>query len=158
MICPDGIWEAADELAETVDVDTTADVGGTSLPMTLPMTFSATSMTGAHNVSNPGAIPSHMVVRLYGPCTGPVLINETTDERLVFTSGLSLEAGQYVEIDTREQTAFAQGDEAITRLNHIDFTANSWWRLEPGDNSIRYAPSDADAGAQAVLIYRPAWL
>lgn len=156
--CPDGVWEAADEASETIEVDITTDAGGISLPMTLPMSFAATSASGSHIVFNPGAVPSHMTVRLYGPCSGPRLLNQTTGEQIAFSPDLELAAGQYVEVHTCEQAAYAQGDVSVSRLNFFDFAVSSWWRLEPGENSLRYAPADADAGAEAVVIYRPAWL
>lgn len=155
---PDGVWEAADAAEETIAADIATDAGGMSFPTSFPMSFAPTMAVGSTTVTNFGVIPSHFVVRLYGPCTAPTLVNETTGEQLAFTSSLSLAAGQYVEVDTREQTATAQSDASVTRLNYVDFATTSWWQLQPGDNAIRYAPKDADAGAQAVITYRPAWL
>lgn len=45
--------------------------------------------------------PIYPVIRIYGPCLSPIIINQTTDERLAFTAsgGLALEAGNYVEMD-----------------------------------------------------------
>lgn len=155
---PDGIWEASDEVTETLAADIATDAGGMSFPIMFPMSFAPTMAVGSTTVTNLGVIPSHFVVRLYGPCTAPTLVNETTGEQIAFTSSLSLAAGQYVEVDTREQTANAQSDASVTRLNYVDFATTSWWQLQPGDNAIRYVPKDADAGSQAVITYRPAWL
>lgn len=156
--CPDGIWEAVDEVTETISADITTDAGGMSFPITFPMSFAPTMAVGPATVTSLGAIPSHFVARLYGPCTGPSLINVTTGEEITFLPSLSLAAGQYVEVDTREQSAVAQSDASISRLTYLDYSVTSWWRLEPGDNAIRYAPGDVDAGAKADIIYRPAWL
>lgn len=155
---PDGIWEATDLTSVPVAADISTDSTGLALPAAFPVAFAPTMATGASLVTNAGSTPAHFIARLYGPCTAPVLRNETTGEQIAFTDSLALAAGQYVEIDTRARTAFAQSNTAVSRLTTVDFVTTSWWRLEPGDNQVRYAPADADAGSQAVIIYRPAWL
>ncbi|MFD0902326.1 phage distal tail protein [Actinomadura sediminis] len=157
-VAPDGIWEADVAAEETVvaDVDTSGD--GFSLPVTLPLTLTATQETGASLLTNLGAVPSHFTAKLYGPCTAPSLVNETTGEEITFTSGLTLASGEYVEIDTRERTANLLSNAATTRLHLIDFTSTSWWQLQPGLNQIRYAPAPSEPGAAAIITYRPAWL
>jgi hypothetical protein len=156
--CPDGIWEAADLTMEPVPADVQGDPVGVAFPVTFPFSFAATMATGSTIVTSLGAVPSHFTAQLYGPCTAPKLVNDTTGETIAFTESLTLAAGEYVEIDTRERTAFLLSDSSLSRLNYVDFTTTSWWRLEPGDNAIRYTPRDADAGATAIITYRPAWL
>jgi hypothetical protein len=154
---PDGIWEAAD--TETVVVN--ADIGSTdgiSFPISFPLAWPTTTASGATTVSNLGGVPSHFVARLYGPCTGPRLVNETTGEETTFTAALVLAAGEYVEVDTRNRTAYLNSEAGQSRLNYLDFTVTSWWRIEPGDQQIRYAPETASPGSVAEITYRPAWL
>jgi hypothetical protein len=154
---PTGIWEADEATETTVNADLASTTGRT-YPKAYPWAYAATMAAGASLLTNTGSAPSHFTARLYGPCTGPSLVNETTDEELTFLSSLVLGAGEYVEIDTRERTAYALSSTSASRLTYIDFEATSWWRIEPGENLIRYAPSDADAGSAAVITYRPAWL
>lgn len=155
---PDGVWEAADEteLAPiSADVPTTV---GFSFPVTFPLAMTATQATGAVAVNNPGGTPAHFVAKLYGPCTAPRLVNETTGEEITFTSALVLAAGEYVEIDTRDRSAYLLSMSSLSRLTYIDFTVTSWWRLEPGEQQVRYAPGVSAAGSVAVITYRPSWL
>jgi hypothetical protein len=154
---PTGIWEADETTEETVVADAASGGVGFSLPFSLPLALTATTDTGAYTVSNLGSIPSHFVARLYGPCSGPVLKNESTGEEIRFTTTLSLASGEYVEIDTRERTANLLSTEN-SRLSMLDFAATSWWRIEPGETEIRYAPQISSPGAAAVITYRPAWL
>jgi hypothetical protein len=151
------VWEAVDE----VEVDVTADVGpttGRTYPRTYPWSYPVTTSSGATILSNAGSTPSHFVARLYGPCSGPSLINGATGEEITFTSGLALAAGEYVEVDTRDRTAYLLSQTSASRLTLVDFEATSWWRIEPGENPIRYVAAVAQAGAAAVITYRPAWL
>jgi hypothetical protein len=156
--CPDAVWEAADLATETVPADVQGDPVGRSYPLTYPKTYTATMVTGASIVTNLGGVPSHFVARLYGPCSGPSLKNLTTGEEITFLPSLSLAAGQYVEVDTRARSAVAQSDASSSRLNYVDFTSTSWWRIQPGDNQLRYVPRSGSSGAAAEIDYRPAWL
>lgn len=154
---PDGIWESADEVTASVNADVPIS-DGLHWPVTFPISFVATTATGAAQVSNLGGIPSHFTARLYGPCSGPRLINETTGEQLAFTAALTLGAGEYVEVDTKDRTAYLNSVTSQSRLTYLDFTVTSWWRVEPGDQTVRYAPPSATGGAVAEITYRPAWL
>ncbi len=154
---PDGVWEASEEVQQPVGVDVSSRVGRT-YPRTYPYSYAPTTAGGAQEVVNVGNTPSHMVARLYGPVTAPVLTNETTGQSVVFDSALVLGSGEYVEISTRNRTAFLNGDVLVSRLGHINFGANSWWQLQAGVQRIRYTGASPSAGARAVLLYRPSWL
>lgn len=155
---PDGIWEAVDLVEETINADIVTESAGFALPVTLPVTLTATTSTGTSQISNVGGSPVHHVTRLYGPCSGPSISNETLDEEITFSDSLVLGSGEYVEIDTRNKTAYLNGSTSTSRLSSIDFTVTSWWQIEPGDQLIRYAPSAVTGAAAAVITYRPAWL
>lgn len=154
---PDGVWEAADLVTETISADMPGTAGRT-YPRAYPYAYPATLAAGASVIVNDGGTPSHYTARLYGPCVGPRLTNETTGETIAFTADLVLGAGEYVEISTRDRTAYLNGNSALSRLNVIDFDVTSWWRVEPGEQQVRYAPAVVFAGAAAVIDYRPAWL
>lgn len=154
---PDGIWEAVDPVTVTIHADSDSETVGIVFPVTFPIEFTATEVTGVTQVANTGGGPSHFIARLYGPCTAPSLLNETTGEEITFTSALTLGAGEYVEINTRTRTAYLLSDPAISRLRYLDFAVTTWWLIEAGDQQIRYAPASADAGADAVIEYRPSW-
>jgi hypothetical protein len=155
---PDGIWESADLVEETVNADIVTESVGFTLPVTLPVTLAATTGTGTSQISNVGGTPVHHVTRLYGPCAGPRLVNETLDEEITFTDSLVLGSGEYVEIDTRARSAYLDSNTSLSRLSDVDYTVSSWWQIEPGDQLIRYAPSAVMGAAAAVITYRPAWL
>ena len=96
------------------------------------------------------------VARLYGPCTNPVLSNETVDAQLAFT-GLTLAAGVYVELDATAHTANLNSNPALSVYDRLDPAVSSWWPLVPGDNRISYAASTTGPGTQAVIEWRDAW-
>lgn len=157
---PTGVWEADEASEATVTADIDADIG-LPFPVTFPVQFAATQAAGATVVTSLGSVPSHFTARLYGPCVGPRLVNQTTGEEITFVDTLSLAAGDYIEVDSRERTASLTtngSSSQVDRLGSLDFTVTSWWRLEPGAQTVRYAPPQASAGAAAVIEWRANWL
>lgn len=154
---PDGAWEGDDEATVTLSSDVASSIGF-SFPITFPLALDATSSGGSLQTTNVGNAPAHIVARLYGPCSAPHLINDTTGEAITFTTDLVLTAGQYVEISTRDRTAYLLSDASSSRLSMIDFSANTWWQLQSGAQSLRFTGTDSSTGSQAVIYYRPVWL
>lgn len=155
--CPDGTWEAADEQPLTMSADIPSSVGR-SYPRVYPMSYAATLSTGALETVNVGNAPSNYVAKLYGPCSAPRLINSTTGEELSFTSSLVLGAGEYVEVDTYNKTAYLNSDTTQSRLSTLDFDVSTWWLIARGLQTIRFTGTDASTGSQAEIFYRPVWL
>jgi hypothetical protein len=157
-VAPDGIWEAVEPVSFTVNADT-GELTGRTYPLTFPRTYPVTTAAGALEHTNLGSTWAHFTARLYGPCNGPRLTNDTTGESLVFTEDLVVAAGEYVEIDTQDRTALYLSQAGASRLNQVDFAASSWWRLARGVNRLRYHPvSGVEAGCAAVGEYHPVWL
>ncbi len=154
---PDGAWEAEDQATVTLNSDIASSVGF-SFPITFPLALTATSSGGSLQTVNAGNAPAHIVARLYGPCSAPRLINDTTGEAITFTTDLVLSAGQYIEVSTLDKTAYLLSEVSASRLSTIDFSANTWWQLRPGLQSIRFTGTDSSTGSQAVIYYRPVWL
>jgi hypothetical protein len=157
-VVPDGVWEAAEPVEFVVNADT-GTLTGRTYPLSFPRTYPTTMAAGALDHVNPGSTWQHFTARLYGPCNGPRLTNDTTGLSLVFTEDLALPAGDYLEVDTRDRTAYYLSQAGASRLGFVDFAASTWWRLAAGVNRLRYHPvSGVDAGCAAVIEYRPAWL
>lgn len=154
---PDGAWEGDDEATVPLSSDVASSVGF-SFPITFPLALDATSSGGSLQTVNVGNAPAHIIARLYGPCSAPQLINDSTGETISFTTDLVLTAGQYVEISTRDKTAYLLSDTSSSRLSMINFAANTWWQMRPGLQSLRYTGTDSSTGSQAVIYYRPVWL
>lgn len=154
---PDGIWESP-TLTEVTIVAQSSTSTGISMPVSFPLTFPNTSPTGQGTIVNTGPVPVHFTARLYGPCDGPVLTHSTLGALIFKTAangGLAVNAGEYVEIDTRERTAYYLSNPGSNRLNAIDWVNSTWWTLAPGTNLITYNPASVVvAGAQAVIDYR----
>jgi hypothetical protein len=162
---PDGVLEAAEQTTTVISAEVHSSTG---LEMTVASGLSVTVASGvamtvgtsgsAVIVDNTGSMDAHWVARLYGPCTGPRFSLDSVGVSLAFP-GLTIPAGEYVELDSRARTAHANGDATISRLNALDFASSTWWRLPAGANQVRYHPdSGASAATEAHLLWRECWL
>lgn len=161
---PAGSWEDSAGSEYTISATITAGPGliftattGTRFTAVTGQDFPATSQGSDSIVSN-GSMRAPWTARLYGPCTGPKLFNDTAGQVVAFTDDLVLAAGEYVEIDSAARTALALSDPSASRLGFLDFTASDWWLLGSGGNLIRYAPSVAGAGSVAVVDFTARYL
>lgn len=153
---PDGVQESTTETSETISA--AADVAaGRSYDLTFDRTYPASAPIGATTVTNDGNINAYPILRLYGPCTGPNIENQTQGKTLELP-GLEVAAGDYIEIDTRNRTIRLLGDADQSRYSFLDFDTSAWWSLDPGDNDLRYYPTSFTAGAEAEIIFRSVWL
>jgi hypothetical protein len=153
---PDGVMESLAEQIGTSDA-VTAGSGGRSYPRTYPLTYAESSPVGAVTVGNDGNVAVRPLLRLYGPASDPRVENQTTGERLIF-EGLTLLAGEWLEIDCLEKTARLNGLANQSRLAQLDFLNSTWLRLLPGMNTVRYYPVSFGDGARLEARFRPAWL
>lgn len=157
-IAPDGVLEAAEETEVVVPATETAASAGFTTPITTPLVFPDAVPVGTATVVNAGTTAAYPMIRIYGPCDDPIVENVTLDRKLAFV-GLSIAAGTYVEIDTRERTVFEASDPTATRYQFLDFEVSQWWALEPGDNLVRLIPATpVVAPASMVLAFRDAYL
>jgi hypothetical protein len=153
---PDGVEEAVTEEVGLADAIASAEAG-VAFDWTFPLTFPASSAVGSVSVTNSGTVPVDPVLRLYGPCTDPRVENQTTGERMVF-NGLTIAAGDYLEIDTKNATIRLNGLSNQSRYSKLSFAVSTFPHLEPGLNTVRYYPVSFSAGARLEVRFRSAWI
>jgi hypothetical protein len=153
---PDGVMEALAEQIGTAEAVPSGE-GGFAFDMTFDLTFPTSSAVGSVTVSNDGTVDVRPILRLYGPCIDPRVENQSTGEQLIFT-GLTIAAGDWLEIDCREKTARLNGLASQSRLSRLDFANSSYLRLLPGMNTVRYFPVSFSTGARLEVRFRSAWI
>ncbi len=126
--------------------------GLTGLPIT-PAT-----LTGSPVVVSGGNVAVPWTGKLYGPCSGPELANDTAGGTIRFTTALALAAGEFVALDSRMRTALLNNDSSQSVLGFLDFSASTWWQMQPGSNSIRYSPNSATSSSEAVVLFQTGWI
>ena len=107
-----------------------------------------------HTIENSGDAPSPpALIRVTGPGTNPVVRRTWGGVQLNITfSGLTLTAGQYVDIDVVNKTATHSDGSNV--YQYISFLTTQWWELGSGNNTVRL---DWGSGATAASVLRVDW-
>lgn len=163
---PAGVWESSvlsSAVIQSFIAATTGfefDAGTGAVITSAGYVFPASTQPGPSQVISTGNAPSQWQALLYGPCVGPRLANDTTGQTLEFGTGLVLNLGDYVLLDSATQSAQLNSDPSPSAsvLKYLNFATSTWWQITPGLNICRYYPASADAGAQAQISFRAAWM
>jgi hypothetical protein len=107
--------------------------------------------------SNNGTAVTWPIIQIFGYCTVPAIINDTTNKTFAMASGYTVNAGEVLVIDTRQRAVYL-GTPNASRYNQVDFSRSSFWPLIPGDNHITFVPATADPNAKAVITWQNAYI
>lgn len=147
-------WVAADPVArDTTQKSATAWAGSSTIPGRLYSwtpnriypTGGSSPTTGAIVVT--GDVPVRPLLRIYGPITGPeVQISALLAGHPVYTqyliymaAGYVIGAGQWVDIDTANKTAYVNSDPTQSAATSITWTACLWPVLTPTPDPTSWA-------------------
>jgi hypothetical protein len=87
------------------------------------------------NVVTAGSVAIRPRLRIYGPITAPVVRFVTwtlgTVYRVVFTAPTVVNAGDYIDVSTRDKTAYYNGDTSRSLATSIDWQTSSWPVIPP---------------------------
>lgn len=129
--------------------------GGLTLPITLPITITATTVSGQFTLTNAGSMSTRPVLTITGPVTTPTILVQYPDgtvKQLVYTD--TLQAGDVLVIDPNSRTVTLNG--TTSRRRYLSGT----WPEIPANSSatflwsaLSYDPSAMLAGA-----CRSAWM
>lgn len=130
-----------------------ATSGGLTVPFTVPFTIASTVVNGQVSLTNPGNEVGPVVLRIDGPCAGPVITHVSTGLQLVFSSSLVLGVGEWLDVDMEAHTVLANGQSS--RSGWV--TSRGWSGFDPGVNSWAFAAAAYDPAARLTVTATPAW-
>ena len=131
---------------------------GRAFPFTFPLSFPSAAGIGAALIKTTGTVDTTWVARIFGPITAPEIILAATGERVVFKTTLTVGAGDYLTVDSGNRTALLNGLVGSPRYTHLNFPATDWFRLAPGDQSIRLFGTGTNTSTQAEITWKDAFL
>lgn len=135
-----------------------ANFNGRTYPRTYNLTYPAGyGGAGIATVTTAGDYQTWPVIRMFGPLTNPTLVWQDGSGQIVFT-GLTVNQGDYLQIDTAAKTVNLNGDPNANRYSFLDFTQTVWAPLQPGDNVLRFSATSANAPAIVEIDWSDAWL
>lgn len=149
------VYADAQQTSDTVAL--TVGGGAEVFPHGFPYSYGDPSGGGTVNVTNGGRVRTYPVVKIYGPVSAPAIYNVTTGKVVSF-SGLTIAAGDFLEVDMRAETVELNGSPDVNLIGRIDSVGSEFWALEPGVNSIRLSGSGFDANTKASVVWRDAYL
>lgn len=131
--------------------------GGLTLPATMPMTLSATTVSGVISAVNTGTFETRPVLTISGPVTAPTvfaLYPDGTVRQLLYSQ--DLQTGDVLTIDTDAHTVTLNGSVSRRRF----MTVLSGWPSIPAGGSVNYQFKSTATNATATLTatWRSAWL
>jgi hypothetical protein len=130
--------------------------GGLTFPLEFPFVIAgdpaAVGRPGYLTVE--GTVPTWPVLRIAGPCSNPSITHVASGRTL--TVQTTLEAGEWVEIDTRPgwRTVLREngGGAALTPRSRIDT-----FQLTPGTNELRWTATDNTLTSTLAVTWWPAY-
>lgn len=129
--------------------------GGLTWPATFPLVFNSTVVPGTVSFFNPGNIAAPVMLRIDGPCSGPIITHVGTGTQLVFAASLTLATGEFLIVDMAERTVKAQGQASRTAY----VTQRGYFDLTPGANDVAFNADVYNSAARlTVTAPQGAWL
>jgi hypothetical protein len=160
-VAPNPVAYSLTQNQTTVGPEQTAPLGGRTYPLAFPRTYPAAGAggSGQGTIQNDGTYPTWPIFRIYGPCTNPAIFwVDPPGPAIVFTGGLAVNAGDYLEVDTANQTALINGLTSASRYSNLDFTQTVWQPCYAGATVIRFAPATFSLPCQLVALWYDASL
>lgn len=157
-------WVAPDPVAyaltaQTITLGPQGTASGRAYNLTFPRTYpAATGGSGMGTLTNGGDKGTWPHLLIYGPCTNPAIFWVSPPGGAVVFAGLTVAAGDYVDVDTFNQTAYVNSNPAASRYGNLDFTQTVWAPLPPGPTTLRFAPASFSVPCQCVVAWYDAWI
>lgn len=153
LTCPDP--RIYSQTVNTTSVFAIPSVAGASFPWIFPVSWGGGSGAAATtNVVNAGNFSTPPTIRLWGPMQDPQITNAATLES-VFLDGLTLNSGDYVDLDFNKRTAVK--NDGTNLYSSVRFPGSSWFLLVPGTNPIQLFAAGTTSLSEVSVTYRDAW-
>lgn len=157
-VIPSGVLEAAELSTVEVFPASTAPSPGMTFDAAFDLSFGGGSgVIGATTIEPGGTADVWPIIRVYGPCVDPAIEHVERGQQIAF-AGLTVAAGDFVEIDTRQRTIRYNANAADPRYSSVDWAVSSWWPLSPEEQSIVFDPAGSSAPAMAEFAWRTAYI
>jgi hypothetical protein len=143
----------------TLETGTTglpATTGGLAFPVTFPLTFSASTVSGRISAQNLGNFETRPVLTIAGPVAAPIvsgLYEDGTVRQLIYSQ--TLQSGEQLVIDTDARTVMLGG---VSRRRFLSVPQG--WPTIPAASTVAYQFQSSTYNATATLTatWRSAWM
>lgn len=126
--------------------------GGLVMPFRFPFTFTS-SGGGTVAFTNAGNRPTPPILRVYGMCVNPQIVNLATGARISLIGTIA--AGDYMELDVYRRTVKLNG--TVARSNFYDGINSTWFELPSGVSNLQLVAGSFDGSARLDILARSAY-
>lgn len=148
LVAPDPIKRSVIEYT-TGAMQLPSSVGGLTFPITFPISFNAVVTSGTAQVRNGGTADVGMILRIDGPAPQPRITLARGTHVQTLRCGLTVEAGQWLTIDTAARTVLLNGLVSRRGLVAGDFPV-----LAPGTSELSWNCDSYEADARLTATWR----
>lgn len=129
--------------------------GGLTLPITLPIVITATTVSGTFVLANSGTIATRPVLTVTGPVTTPTILAQRPDGSVTqLTYSDTLNSGDVLVIDCDAHTVVLNGTASRRR-----YLSGGWPEIPPGSSTtFQWSSPSYDPSATLAGTCRAAWL
>lgn len=119
-----------------------------------------TSSDNIVNAENDGNYIAWPIIRVTGPMTGIVVVNQTTQQTMYFSS---VAAGEYIQVDTNPNSNGGVRDQTGQLRGSLLASSSDWMWLQgkldgnDGSNDVQLYVSSYDTGAQLDIWWNDTW-
>lgn len=107
-------------------------------------------------VENVGNATTFPILRLTGPVTGPVKLENIDGVNNDFiTINLSLSKSETLEVDLFNRTITVNG---INKYSSLIFSESTWWGIIPGINKVKFSTNGANSETKFIIEYQNGWV
>lgn len=136
--------------------------GGFSAPMTAPLAVTGSGTGSTATIAAGGNFERPATIRIYGPVTNPIVEDVSAGSGLnIAFDGLTIASGDYVEVDTDEQSArmyFGSASGYLNVYGYLDFDATTFVNLPSSAITLRLRGAVITDPAQIVVSTRDAYI
>jgi hypothetical protein len=137
--------------ASTQSTNPTTSGGTAIFPFTLPIIFGSSTFAVTNTATNSGDTPVYpQTIVVHGPINTPTITNTTTGEYITVNQNLAT-SGNVLTI-TYDKDSLSIDLDGNSVLSSVT-AASTYFKLQPGDNSITLSGSSIGSGAYLVVNY-----
>lgn len=154
-VAPDGEIVSPSETCQIIDPSGDTEDGRT-YDLTFDRVYPPSAGIGDRIITQNGNEDAHWRATIFGPCEDPFLrVNGVT----IKLTGLTLNSGSNVQIDTRARTIYRNGDPTQSDYALTNYAVWAWadLMLHPGGNLVRYGADVLGVGSTVQFCWRDSY-
>lgn len=149
------IYSAEDIQASTATATPSASTGTAIFPFTYPIIYGASTYSVTADANNTGDLPVYPVsITIVGPINSPKITNNATGEYIEVSVNLGSVSDQLVIVYDKDSLSVESN--GVSVINQVTSTS-TFFKLQPGSNTITLTGSSISTGSYATLTYRSGW-